>query len=177
MGATMTAAVIVSAIIVSVFACSSFRDTKPKSSLPESDLSAIRQLVAQWLQTNDQPRLSKVLSAPGLFMDEFLYYHTEQVLTVQVRSPLDVVVYVGTSKSSITNRGWRVNLLKDDGGAIKRWRIGSTDYWLGTPMRDMPWDFAEPADAHEPPPRASVRTGRVVRTLDSLPAPVDGGGR
>jgi hypothetical protein len=35
----------------------------------------------------------------------------------------------------------------------------------------------EQADAHEPPPRASVRTCRVVRTLDSLPAPVSGGGR
>lgn len=35
----------------------------------------------------------------------------------------------------------------------------------------------EQADAHEPPPRASVPTSRVIRTLDSLPAPVSGGGR
>ncbi len=32
--------------------------------------------------------------------------------------------------------------------------------------------IAEPSDAHQPPPRVSVSTLRVLWTLDSLPAPV-----
>jgi hypothetical protein len=36
---------------------------------------------------------------------------------------------------------------------------------------------AEQSDPHEPPPRVSVSTRRGLRTLDSQPAPVSGGGR
>jgi hypothetical protein len=45
---------------------------------------------------------------------------------------------------------------------------------LSSPPRS---GFVQQSDAREPPPRASVSMLRIFRTLDSLPAPVSGGGR